>query len=257
MFLNTTRLALLVLCVSSATGCQAEAPVGDPHSVATRLMTLLDDPSEDVRRTSALSLGKIGHVVAAPALARALSDPDPLVRAYSAWALGQIGEEVNDRAAISLVGALSDTHDAVKQAAARALGNVGPRQPVLAALMDVLAVGASGSRRAVVETLTQIEAPGAYQDLVKALTDPDPAVRQSALAALGELADRRVLADFRQRLLRDTHAGVRAEAAYRLGKLGEAGDVADLEWAATNDAVPTVRVWATWARDSIVGEGGK
>ncbi len=256
MFPNNTHLALLVLCLPLAMSCQAEAPVGDARMVSTRLVTLLDDPSEDVRRTAALSLGKIGHGVAAPALVRALSDADPIVREYSAWALGRLGDGVSDEVAVRLVGVLSDTHPAVRHAAARALGNVGPRQPVLALLIETLTVGTKGSRRAVVEALAQLEAPGAYPGLAAALTDPDPAVRQGALAALGELADRRALADFRRRLLRDADAGVRAEAAYRIGKLGEAGDVADLERAAAHDATHAVRVWAAWARDVIAGAEG-
>ncbi len=254
MFLTKIRLAILVLCIPVAVSCQADAPVGEPRMVATRLVILLDDPSEHVRRTAALSLGKIGHVVAAAALEGALSDPDPVVREYSAWALGRIGEAVNDTAAVGLVGALGDPRAAVRKAAARALGHIGLRRPVLPSLTDVLARGTRDGRRAVVEALAQLEAPSAYPALVTALTDPDPAVRQGALAALGELADRRALAAFRQRLLHDTDAGVRAEAAYRIGKLGTAGDVADLQWVAMHDPTRTVRVWAAWARAAITGE---
>ena len=79
--------------------------------------------------------------------------------------------------------------------------------------------------RAAVEALTQLEAKSAYPILRGALTDPDPAVRQGALAALGELGDRRVLPDFQQRLLLDADPGVRTEAAYRLGKLGDAQEL--------------------------------
>ncbi len=224
--------------------------------VTARLVTLLDDPSEDVRRTAASALGKIGHADAAPALVRTLADPDPAVRAYGAWALGQTGEHVSDGEAVRLVEALADPRPAVRRAAARALGAVGPRQPVLALLREVLAVGARRSRRAVLEAFTQLEVQSAYADLRRALTDTDPAVRQGALAALGELADRRALVDFRRRLLVDPEAGVRAEAAYRLGKLGDAGDVPALERAGQHDAAPSVRVWAAWATAAIADAGG-
>ncbi len=257
MFPNTASLALLVLCVPlvlSVLSCRAEAPAGDPRAVAARLVILLEDPSEDVRRTAALSLGKIGLAVAAPAVARALADPDPVVREYSAWALGRMGEAVSDKTAVRLVETLSDTHHAVRKAAARALGHVGPRQPVLALVTEALTTGSRERRRAVVETLTQLEAPGAYPGLVRALTDADPVVRQGALAALGELADRRALADFRGRLLRDADAGVRAEAAYRIGKLGGTGDVPALKRAAARDTARAVREWAAWAVAAIVEE---
>ncbi|MYC28391.1 MAG: HEAT repeat domain-containing protein [Nitrospira sp. SB0662_bin_26] len=243
----------MLLLLGSA-GCQAEAPVGNPQTVTVRLVTLLQDPSPDVRRTAALSLGKIAHSAGTMALVEALSDPDSDVREYSAWALGQIGEDVNDAAAISLAGALGDERDSVKQAAALALGKIGPRPPVVAILTQALAVGERNSRRAVVEAFNQLEAKGAFPALRKALTDPDPAVRQGALAALGELGDRRTLPDFRERLLFDASSSVRAEAAYRLGKLGDPGDYAELQTldeAAQHDTSPGVRSWANWARVHI------
>lgn len=247
-------LVLLLFGVALGTGCQVEAPVGEPQHVTARLVALLQDPSPDVRRTAALSLGKIGHVAGATALVEALSDPDPQVREYSAWALGQIGEDVNDEAAVRLAGALGDEHRSIGHAAAQALGKIGPRQPVIAILTQALTVGKSDSRRAAVEALTQLEAKSAYPALRKALTDPDPAVRQGVLAALGELGDRRVLADFRERLLFDVDPGVRTEAAYRLGKLGDPGDHGELQTldeAAQHDASSNVRLWAGWARAHI------
>ena len=245
---------LFVLLLLGSAGCQAEAPVGNPQTITARLVTLLQDPSPDVRRTAALSLGKIWHSTAATGLVQALSDPDSYVREYSAWALGQIGEDVNDTAAVRLAGALGDDHPSVKQAAALALGKIGPREPVIAILMQVLAVGERSSRRAGVEAFIQLEAKGAFPALRKALTDPDPAVRQGAVAALGELGDRRALPDFRERLLFDASPGVRAEAAYRLGKLGDPGDHAELQTlheAAQHDTSPGVRSWAGWARAFI------
>lgn len=245
---------LFMLLLLGSAGCQAEAPVGNPQTVTARLVTLLQDPSPDVRRTAALSLGKIAHSAGTTALVEALSDPDSDVREYSAWALGQIGEDVNDAAAISLAGALGDERDSVKQAAALALGKIGPRPPVVAILAQALAVGETNSRRAVVEAFNQLEAKGAFPALRQALTDPDPVVRQGAVAALGELGDRRALPDFRERLLFDASPGVRAEAAYRLGKLGDPGDHAELQSldeAAQNDASPGVRVWAGRAKAYI------
>ena len=255
---------LLVCLLMGEAGCQVEAPVGDPRTVTARLIILLQDPSPDVRRTAALSLGKIGHATAATGLVQALSDPDPDVREYSAWALGQIGEDVNDTAAVRLAGALGDDHPSVKQAAALALGQIGPRSPVIAVLTQALAVGGRGSRRAVVDAFAQLEAKEAVPALREALTDPDPVVRQGALAALGELGDRRVLPDFRERLLFDISPRVRTEAAYRLGKLGDPGDHAELQTldeAARHDTSPGVRSWAGWARAFIgppmTGEGAE
>ena len=242
---------LFALLLIGSAGCQAEAPVGNPQIVTTRLVTLLQDPSPDVRRTAALSLGKIGHAAAATALVEALSDPDLQVREYSAWALGEIGEDVNDEAAVRLAGALSDEQPSVKQAVALALGKIGPRPHVIAILAQVLVAGERSSRRAAVETFTQLETKEVFPVLRTALTDPDPSVRQRAVAALGELGDRRALPDFRERLLFDASPDVRAEAAYRLGKLGDHQDLQALEEATHGDASPGVRVWADWAKAGI------
>ena len=242
---------LLVFLLMGSAGCQAEAPVGDPKTVTARLIPLLQDPSPDVRRTAALSLGKIGHSTAVTGLVQALADPDPYVCEYSAWALGQIGEDVNDTAAVRLAGALGDDHPSVKHAAALALGKIGPRPPVIAILTQALVVGESSSRRAVVEALTQLEVKEAFLPLRRVLTDPDPAVRQGAVAALGELGDRRALTAFRERLLFDASPGVRTEAAYRLGKLGDHRELQALDEAARDDASPMVRVWADRAKAGI------
>ncbi|MYH02720.1 MAG: HEAT repeat domain-containing protein [Nitrospira sp. SB0675_bin_23] len=87
--------------------------------------------------------------------------------------------------------------------------------------------------------------------LREALSDQAPAVRPGAVAALGELGDRRILPDFRERLLFDADPGVRTEAAYRLGKLGDHRDLQALEEAAHDDASPGVRVWIEWAKAGI------
>ena len=244
-------LFFLLVGVFLALGCQKESPVGDPQRVATWLVILLQDPSSDVRRTAALSLGKIGYPPATTALVQALADPDPQVREYSAWALGQLGENVNDKTAVRLVGVLADEHRSVRKAAAQALGKIGPRHSVLAILTEVLAAGERGSRQAAVEALAQLEAGSVYLALQNALSDPVPTIRQGAVAALGELADRRTLFDFRQRLLFDSNIGVRTEAAYRLGKLGDPQELQLLDWVVQNDASPIVRLWAKWARANM------
>ncbi|MFM8541431.1 MAG: HEAT repeat domain-containing protein, partial [Nitrospira sp.] len=49
----------------------------------------------------------------------------------------------------------------------------------------------------------------------------------------------------------DSDAGVRGEAAYRLGKFGDQTVVAALHTAALSDPDPVVRRWASWALDQI------
>lgn len=243
----TLSLLLLVSCV----GCQPDSKHHDPLSLTATLVELLQDSSPDVRRTAALSLGKIGHSAGTQGLVQALSDSDPLVREYSAWALGQIGEEVNTDAAMALVSALGDEQQSVKNTAAKALGNVGLREPMVPLLVEGLTVGEVQSRRAVVQALMQLEGKDAYAALITALKDADPQVRQGTIAALGELGDRQVLPKFRKILLNDRNVGVRTEAAYRLGKLGDQADLPALQKAAKEDTTPLVHLWTTWAIENL------
>ena len=242
---------MCVLFMLGGVGCQPDSKHHDPLSLTAILVELLQDSSPDVRRTAALSLGKIGHSAGTQGLVEALSDPDPLVREYSAWALGQIGEEVNTDATIALVSALGDENQSVKNTAAKALGNVGLREPMVPLLVEGLTVGEVQSRRAVVQALMQLEVKEAYAALIASLKDNDPQVRQGAIAALGELGARQALPKFRTIMLDDRNAGVRTEAAYRLGKLGDQADLAALQQAAKEDTSPLVHLWTTWAIENL------
>jgi len=232
-------------------GCQADSTKNDPLTVTAVLVELLHDPSPDIRRTAALSLGKIGHSGGTQGLVEALSDSDARVREYSAWALGQIGEDINIDAVIALVEALGDEEPKVKKAAAKALGNVGVREPVMPLLIEGLQVGEVHSRRAAVEALMHLGRKNGHSALLAALNDPDPHVRQNTIAALGEMVDRQALPQIRASLLQDRNVGVRTEAAYRLGKLGDTADIPALQKAKKQDTAPIVHLWASWAIDYI------
>ncbi len=251
MSFRPVSLTLSLLLLATWVSCQAASSVNDPFTVTAHLVELLRDPHPDVRRTAALSLGKIGHSAGVPALVKGLGDPDPVVREYSAWALGQIGEDVNTQAAMALVGAMGDERPAVKRAAAQALGKIGTQQPIIEALIEALAVGELESRRSAVHALAQLEGISAYPALLSALGDRDARVRQGAVAALGELGDHRALPALRKRLLHDGNVGVRTEAAFRIGKLGGRADLPFLQKAANTDPTPLVHLWAMWALQNI------
>jgi HEAT repeat protein len=217
---------------------------------------LLKDPSPDVRRTAALSLGKIALSEAVPALVQALRDRDPVVRQHSAWALGSIGEEAREKAAAALLTLLADPSPGVAETAGQAIGQLGASQPVVALLIKGLQQPAPNARRAAVRALAWLEAPSAYSALVQALGDSDALVRQGALAALGELGDSRAVSLMEGRLLHDPNEGVRSEAAFRLGKLGDQTVEASLRHAATTDSHEGVRRWAAWALNQSGAPGG-
>jgi HEAT repeat protein len=244
-------IILSVALAYALTGCVQASSAGDPVAVTAQLIRLLSDPSPDVRQTAALSLGKIGRAEAAIALVEALDDADPLVRQHSAWALGSVGEDALDPAGMALVRALEDPSPSVKAAAARALGEVGGTQAMIELVTEALHHPEAATRQAAVQALAGLEAASARPALLTALDDPDARVRQGAIAALGELADASAIPHIGRRLLKDPDPGVRAEAAFRLGKLGGPTEASMLRKAAAGDGNAEVRRWANWALDVL------
>lgn len=245
--------AFSVFLCFSLLSCDGGSQTNNPKHVVNLLVDLLNDPSPDVRRTAALSLGKMAHPDGEPALLGALDDTDSLVREYSAWALGQVGENVSDQTVLPLVKVLGDEVAEVKAAAAHALTMIGIRPMLIELLIEALSVAEVHTRRVIVQSLAGLDAPLAYPALLAALHDEDARVRQGAVSALGELGDRRALPALRKRLLHDPDQGVRTEAAFRLGKLGDETDIASLRKAAQTDPTPIVHLWASWALQEIEG----
>jgi len=162
------------------------------------LVSLLMDENEAVRKSAAVGLRRVAvraHDDEAPdhdaaealdtevieSLARALGDPNYAVRYSSADALARIGET-----ALPL------------------LLEVGEGEPVEARLMALRAAGKVGSRKAL-------------KPLVRALKDPDWAVRAHAAAAIGTIgADRRSRRALERLVASDPHPFVVASAASAL-----------------------------------------
>ncbi|MDE3242601.1 MAG: HEAT repeat domain-containing protein [Nitrospirota bacterium] len=238
---------VLLLLLTALGGCVQSPEPSPPEQIVARLVSLLKDPDPVVRRTAALSLGKIAEPDTAASLRDGLFDPDTLVRQHSAWALGNLGEAAIDPAGLVLVQKLNDPSPAVKSTVAQAIGKIGATQGMVELLGDALEEADPATRRAVVQALGWLESPSAYQMLLDALTDEDAAVRQGAVAALGELGDPHALPALRQRLLKDPDVGVRSEAAFRLGKLGDDALLPMLQFISAKDEDANVRRWAAWA----------
>ena len=245
------NILIVGLLAIFSVGCIVESPPGEEETVVHILGQLLEDPNADIRRTSALSLGKIAHPDGISRLVLALKDEDSKVREYSAWALGQMGSDLSDDAVNGLINALGDDVLTVKRAVAAALGKVEPQLSRVQLLKEVLTIGEVETRIAVIQVLTDFDTPSAYEVIVPALKDSDPRVRQAAVSGLGELADRRAVPLLRKRLLKDSDKGVRTEAAFRLGKLGDSDDVSSLKKALKEDSDSTVQIWAQWGLEQI------
>jgi len=104
----------------------------DP-SVGADLVALSKDADAGVRRRTALALGRIGDVTAAPALVAALADPEEAVRATAAFSIGLLGDA---QGVAPLQAALADPSAVVRGRAAEGLGLIGtaaaPAAPAIA-----------------------------------------------------------------------------------------------------------------------------
>jgi HEAT repeat protein len=238
--------SLLVLFV----GCYQDVP-STPDRAVRMLTELLSDSHPSVRITAAEALGKIGPASAERVLVRALGDSDTGVREAAARALGRLpsfGAEAGAR----LTTLLKDSDPSVRQAAAQALDTADNVALLAPHLIDLLRDSRVEVRQSSGHALLLADPPGtiANQALVKATHDPDPSVRQWAVAALGEsgaTGSAPVLVD---RLIHDPSEAVRAEAAYRLRYLGDESVASELEALGSREKSANV---ARWVAESVGG----
>ena len=247
LFSSVLRSTLICAACIIATGCIRESPPEPPAKVSQRLTPLLDDPQAEVRRTAAMSLGKISDPDSINGLVKSLADPDQEVRQWSAWALGNLGDHLSQEAIVALIQSLADPSEQVKQTAALALGRTSASEETLKVLKEALRISTPSTQQAIIQGLSHFSFPFSYEIFLEASQSPNPFTRQTALAGLGELGDPRGLPVLRRLLLQDPNVGVRAEAAYRLGKRGGKGEISALQQSRDTDPTPTVHFWASWA----------
>ena len=222
-----------------------------PEQVIPRLTAVLKDPNPELRRTAAQSLGKIARKEAVPALHEALRDPDAGVRRQAAWALGMIGEDALGPERSPLAALLFDADPAVRETAATALGLTGDTQVGIELLLEQLEEPGTpaDSKRLAAASLGGMEARSAVTGLTRLLADQDARVRRWAVAALGEIADEQAVKPLGMLLTKDPDAGVRLEAAFRLGKFGGAAARPALTAALTDANEDVRRVAAAGLKD--------
>ncbi len=232
-------------------GCVVETTPESPERVTERLIVLLSDAQPDTRRSAALSLGKISDPESISALVSALADPDEEVRQWSAWALGNLASSLPQEALVGLVQHVADPSESVRQAVVLALSQTTISEDVVQVVGKAYTISTHATQLTIIQTLSQFEFPFAYGLFIQALKSSDPLIRQTAISGLGELGDPRGLLVMRTHLLQDSHVGVRAEAAFRLGKLGGFADLPALRQAKETDPTPNVHLWATWSLAQI------
>lgn len=182
---------------------KALAAIRDPKTVGA-LIKALKDADTNVRFNAAYALGEIKDRAAAPALLEALGDSDWGVRDQSAWALRELRDP---SLAASLTAALkranADTAH-ILWILRRMPGEVAI--PAIAALLGEERIDL---RKLALSVLADIGTPAVVEHVIRTLDDEDKGIRLSAIAALREIRDERVIPALRKRLGVEPDASVR------------------------------------------------
>ena len=240
---------LLALTTIFLQACYQDSPSSTPRHAGESLVILLGDQDWVVRRTAAEALGKIGDSSRAAMLFPVLGDGSPEVREAAARSLGRF-EPLGKEAGFRLVEMLKDSSPAVRKAAAHSLAVSEVGKEVGSGIVSLLSHDNGEIRAAAVSALLGMELPEGYEELLKAAAHGEAHVRQTAVGALGNQDDERGFAMLLDRLRHDGDAGVRAEAAYRLGFHPADAVMSGLAVAAEQDASAQVR---RWAQQSLAG----
>ncbi len=174
----------------------------------------LQDLDPNVQEIAASILATIGDDRVVDALIAALLNPNWIVRSHAAKALGRIG----DPSAIdTLILLLQDKVPAVRDDAGAAITALG--EPSIAPLLQLLNHKDWKIRLRAVEALALLKPQSAVDPLIKLMfKDPDTAVKQDAIRALGEIGDSRAIDALLSVLDQPT---LKTEAITALGKIGD------------------------------------
>jgi HEAT repeat protein len=202
----------------------------EPEAVRDTLMPLLRDQFPHVRSDAALVLGQLG-VAAAPVTSElvraAKSDTDQGVRRAAMNALQALARKEPGLQGV-LIELLTHDDQQVRALAVAGLREVQRLEPsTVAAVVRVAAADAAPTVRAwAVEVLGQARPPSAavIRTLCERLRDPDKEVRGRAAEALQNLGEVAAAAarPLTEQLQQEANAGVRAQIAGALGRLGPA-----------------------------------
>jgi len=229
---------------------------GDTTSIAVpALIAALKDPDVEVRRAAARSLSNLGDRRAVLPLIEALRDGDAEVRSNAAQGLGEL-EDV--RAIPGLSALLKDASKDVRHAALHALENFAeqvPDETILAALGDsdsevrLAALNLAENRLSAGDEDRRTADPRYVSAFSRLLGDSDADVRGQAASALGEVG----LTEAPAALLnaaKDRNADVRRQVACALGEIRDPKTVPVLK-ELTQDANADVRQQAVHALAEI------
>ncbi len=207
----------------TAIGAPAVVPVGEG----------LRHSNLNVQEAAASILSAIADARVLEGLVAALRSTDWVVRMHAAKALGRIGEA---RAVGALLPLLQDKVKAVREDVVAALALIGP--DAVGPLLDTLSHEEWLVRLHAVEALGKLRAVDAVDALLHLIfNDPDQAVREDAVRALGAIGDARAV-DFLLVVMKTP--GLRPIAIESLGRIADRRAVAALTAVVTGEARPEV-----------------
>jgi HEAT repeat protein len=152
--------------------------------VVDALITILDDPSDNLRLSAIQALEDMQDPAATEPLSKVLrQDPDATVRLYAAQALTYLG---NPDALPAFSEALNDKDPIVRSTAVSALGLLG-KEEVFEKIIELLQDKDEWVRQSTAAVLGDIGDKRAIEPLIKAIEDESPHVAAWAIAALGKL----------------------------------------------------------------------
>lgn len=217
--------------------------LGEIGKPATPLLieALGNHPNVVVRRAAAKTLTLIADPIAIPDLIHALlNDEDTVVKGSSVGALARMGEGAVPPLLEIL--AAPELPESTKGHAAWALAFIGAEAKDL--LYQQIDSDSVEVRSAIVGAIAKIaqEQPdeGAFNLLVKALTDTAQSVRSEAAAALGNLTYKPAIPNLVE-LLHHPEWESRKAAALALMKMGDSGVLAALKTALTQESEAAVQ----------------
>ena len=193
--------------------------IGEPAIVP--LGHCLQDADPNVQESAACILAKIGDHQVLESLISALLNSNWIVRSQAARALGRIGDP---KAVDTLILLLQDKVPAVRDEASAAITTLG--EPSIPPLLEALSHKEWKVRLRATEALALLKPQAAVEPLLVLMEhDPDTAVRQDAIRALGEIGDARAVEPLLKAL---DQTSLKPLAISALGKIGHAQAVPQL-----------------------------
>ena len=189
------------------------------------------DADENVRRAAIEHITYLEDDRVVPTLVDALGNAPPRVRAAAAAALAQVD---GPTALPHLLGALGDSDSWVRYFAARSIGKHGYVESLDAIAAAANNDAASHVRIAAVDSLGQIEGPGAVAVLTSFVESPDPDLARTALKSLGNIKHPDALPSLLE-ALRSPDARLRIESLQALGARGSVEAITQMQWTAAAD----------------------